>query len=128
MIFGSDAGSLQLRFADHSPIRCILHSRLRGQPRPSACSAHVSSYRPGRLSDFIEDFWLYDGYVAPHARELILPRGTFEVVFNLRDDELRIYDPRRFDRFRRFSGAIVSGPYAGCFASDAAEEVFAERR
>jgi len=82
-----------------------------------------SSYRPVILSDFIEDLWFYEGYVPPHSRELILPSGTFELVFNLRDDELRIYEPRRLDRFRRFSGAIVSGPYAGCFASDAAEEV-----
>ncbi len=83
----------------------------------------VLRYRPSRFSGFIEDFWLYDGYVAPSSRELILPSGTFELVLNLRADELRIYDARRLEQFRRFSGAIVSGPYAGCFASDAADEV-----
>src|SRR6185312_1414852 len=82
-----------------------------------------SSYRSAPLSEFVEDFWHYEGYVAPRARELILPSGTFELVLNLRANELRIYDPRHLERFRRFSGAIVSGPYAGCFASDAAEEV-----
>ncbi|HXR91218.1 MAG TPA: helix-turn-helix domain-containing protein [Steroidobacteraceae bacterium] len=82
-----------------------------------------SSYRSAPLSEFVEDFWHYEGYVAPRARELILPSGTFELVLNLRANELRIYDPRHLERFRRFSGAIVSGPYAGCFASDAAQEV-----
>lgn len=82
-----------------------------------------SSYRPVLLSEFIEDFWHYEGYVGPRPRELILPSGTFELVLNLRADELRIYDPRCLEQFRRFSGAIVSGPYAGCFASDAAQEV-----
>jgi AraC-like DNA-binding protein len=82
-----------------------------------------STYRPLRLSEFVADFWQYEGYVGPRARELILPSGTLELVFNLRDDELGIYDSRCLDRFRRFSGAVVSGPYAGCFASDAAEEV-----
>lgn len=81
------------------------------------------SYNPGPpLSDFIENFWLYEGYVSPHLRERIFPSGTFEVVFNLRDDELRIYKAARPDYGARFSGAIVSGPYEGFFITDTAEE------
>jgi hypothetical protein len=50
------------------------------------------AHKPGfPLSDFIENFWLYDGYSSPHTHERIFPTGTFELVFNLRDDELRIY-------------------------------------
>ncbi len=81
------------------------------------------SYKPSPpLSDFIENFWLYDGYESPHFQERILPSGTFELVFNLRDDELRIYNAARPDRCETFSGAIVSGPYNGFFVTDAAEE------
>ena len=51
------------------------------------------SYAPvSPLLDFVEDFWLYDGYTQPHFKERILPSGTIELVINLRDDELRIYD------------------------------------
>jgi AraC-like DNA-binding protein len=75
------------------------------------------------LSEFVEDFWLYDGYVSAHAGERILPSGTFELALNLRENELRIYDPVRAGRIRRYSGAVISGPYAGYFGSDAAEEV-----
>lgn len=76
-----------------------------------------------RLSAFIEDYWLYDGYVSAHERERILPSGTFELVFYLREDELRIYGAAHGGSCRRFSGAVISGPYAGYFGSDAREEV-----
>jgi AraC-like DNA-binding protein len=74
------------------------------------------------LSRFIHDFWLYADYEGPHSHERILPSGTFEMVFNLREDELRIYDPGGGMECRRFAGALISGPYAGSFMSDAAEE------
>jgi hypothetical protein len=74
------------------------------------------------LRGFVHDFWLYDGYAAPHLKERILPTGTIELVVNLREDELRIYDPDRPDRCRRFSGALVSGAYGRGFVSDAFEE------
>ena len=35
--------------------------------------------------------------------------GTVELVINLRDDKLRIYDRGRLGVCERFSGAIVSG-------------------
>jgi hypothetical protein len=28
-----------------------------------------------------------------HSRELIVPSGTLDLVVNLRDDEIRIYEP-----------------------------------
>lgn len=81
------------------------------------------SYVPrGRLSEFIDDFWLYEDYAAEHFRERILPSGTFEMVFNLQENELRIYGPSDQDECRRFSGALISGPYAGPFMSDTKEE------
>jgi AraC-like DNA-binding protein len=75
------------------------------------------------LLDFVDDFWLYDGYTQPHLKERILPSGTIELVINLRDDELRIYDAANPERCNRFSGALVSGAYGGFFVIDTAEEV-----
>lgn len=81
------------------------------------------SYRPrAPLCELVEDIWLYRNYVGEHARERILPSGTFEIVFNLQEDELRIYGPEPTDRCRRYAGAVISGPYGGSFMSDAAEE------
>lgn len=81
------------------------------------------SYAPcAPLCTFIEDFWLYEDYTGEHLRERILPSGTFEMVFNLHDDELRIYGPSNPNECRRFAGALISGPYAGSFMSDTAEE------
>jgi AraC-like DNA-binding protein len=81
------------------------------------------SYRPvPPLSDFIEHFWLYDGYSSAHVHERIFPTGAFELVFNLRDDELRIYEGNESRLRSRYSGALVSGPYDGFFVTDRAEE------
>ncbi len=81
----------------------------------------VCFHAPGPpLGVFVHDFWLYEGYSSPLLREKILPTGTFELVFNLLEDELRIYGPG--GACRRFSGALISGPYSGYFESDSLEE------
>src|SRR5262249_55486913 len=74
------------------------------------------------LAEFVEDFWLYDDYRPRHLRERILPSGTVELVINLRDDELRIYDRVRPGACERYSAAIVSGTYDRFFVIDTAEE------
>jgi AraC-like DNA-binding protein len=56
----------------------------------------------------------------PHAKERIVPSGTLELVINLKEDEFRIYDAVESPRFRRFSGAMVSGAYASFFVIDTA--------
>jgi AraC-like DNA-binding protein len=84
-----------------------------------------SSSKPtALLSDFVDNFWLYEGYEGEHANERILPTGTLELVINLREDELRIYDSERPAVCSRFSGAVVSGAYGKGFVSDSEEEAF----
>lgn len=81
------------------------------------------SYQPSPpVSDFVDFLWVYNGFESPRLKERIFPSGTFELVFNLHDDEVRIYEDARSDEFRRYSGAIVSGPYAGPFLTDTALE------
>lgn len=76
------------------------------------------SYAPAPpLGHFVERFWLCSD-APPHQRERILPSGTIELVVNLRDDEIRIYDPSHPDRCTRFSGAVLSGPYSRFFVID----------
>lgn len=84
-----------------------------------------SSCKPSALlADFVDNFWLYEGYQAEHVNERILPTGTMELVINLRENELRIYDAEQPDLCSRFSGAVVSGAYWKGFVSDTEEEAF----
>jgi len=78
-------------------------------------------YPNAPISDFVENFWAY-GFDSVCLRERIFPSGTFELVFNLRDDEIRIYKDARSNGFQRYSGAVISGPYAGPFITDTALE------
>jgi hypothetical protein len=72
------------------------------------------------LGDFVERLWHFSD-APPHRQERIVPSGTIELVFNLQEDELRIYDPRQPDRCKRFSGAVVSGAYGESFVIDTRE-------
>jgi len=78
----------------------------------------LRTYTPGPpLGEYIDRFWLVSDTPA-HPRERILPSGTVELVINLSDDEIRIYDPKHPDRPRRYPGAVVSGPYRDFFLID----------
>jgi AraC-like DNA-binding protein len=76
------------------------------------------SYAPSRpLADFVERFW-HCSDVPSYRPVRILPTGTLELVINLREDEVRIYDTLQNDRCVRYSGAVVGGPYKGCLMID----------
>jgi AraC-like DNA-binding protein len=74
-------------------------------------------YRPGpALAGHVEYLWsLRDS--PGHSLERIVPSGTLELVVNLHDDEVRVYDPRGTIR-HRLSGAVVSGAYRRFFVID----------
>lgn len=59
----------------------------------------------------IDRLWLYTDYSTPCFKERIIPSGTIELVINLNDDELRIYDAAQPERCERFPGALISGAY-----------------
>jgi AraC-like DNA-binding protein len=81
------------------------------------------AYVPGpTLSDFVELFWLYEGNAPPHAKERVLPTGTVELVVNLRDGPLRVYDGRDIDRFQSHRGPLVCGPQSESFVIDTAPQ------
>lgn len=69
------------------------------------------------LAEFIERFW-HCSDVPSCRRVRILPSGTSELVINLCQDEIRVYEALQSDRCERFSGAVVSGAYKGCLAID----------
>ncbi|MBN9522229.1 AraC family transcriptional regulator [bacterium] len=78
----------------------------------------LRTHTPGPpLDEYVDRFWLCSD-TPQHPRERILPSGTVELVINLSDDEIRIYDSSHPDRCRRYSGAVVSGPYRSFIVID----------
>src|SRR5262245_14371834 len=69
------------------------------------------------LCNFVHNFWGCTDAPSP-SRERILPSGTIELAVNLRENEIRIYDPEQPGHYRRFPGIVISGPYAGAFVID----------
>jgi AraC-like DNA-binding protein len=74
------------------------------------------------LSDFIECLWLYEGYAPPHALERVLPTGTVELVINLREDEIRVFERQGEGPVKRCRGAVLCGPYSEHFVIDTAQQ------
>src|SRR5262249_28508713 len=78
----------------------------------------LRTYTPGPpLDAYIDRFWLFSD-TPPHPRERILPSGTVQLVINLTDDEIRIFDASDPVRPRRYSGSAVAGPYSNFFQID----------
>ena len=70
------------------------------------------------LSEFVDVLWLCQAYDVPHEMERLLPDGTVELVINLREDRIRIYDSHHPERFHTIPGCVVSGPRSEFFVID----------
>ena len=70
----------------------------------------VRSYFPkAPLSQFVQQFWFYEGYSQPHKKERIMPDGSMVLVINLKENESRIYDSQDHQKVERFPGGLVCG-------------------
>jgi AraC-like DNA-binding protein len=74
------------------------------------------------LASLIRCFWYWEGAPQPHTRERLMPNGEAAIVFNLRDDVMRLYDADDLDRYTSCGLAGLTGPRTGCFAIDTASE------
>src|SRR5271166_1713118 len=72
------------------------------------------------LSDFVDVLWLHQGHEATHGKERLLPDGTVELVINLREDRIPVYDPWNPEQFHTIPGCVVSGPRSEFFVIDTA--------
>ncbi|WP_010277163.1 helix-turn-helix domain-containing protein [Paenibacillus senegalensis] len=77
------------------------------------------------LSDFINVFWLQQGCSPAHGMGRVLPDGTMELVINLEEDLIKVYDQTNHDRFERFRGSLISGPHSKFTVIDTACQVSA---
>jgi AraC-like DNA-binding protein len=75
------------------------------------------------LNSFIRCFWYAeDSPQQPHQRERLMPNGEATIVFNLRDEEMRLYDAGDLNRYTSCGLAGLTGPRTNCFAIDTAAE------
>lgn len=74
------------------------------------------------LSEFVELFWSYEGYNPPHVRERVIPTGTMQLIFNLCEDEIRVYDRWDHHRFQSFRGSLTSGVHSQFVVIDTASQ------
>lgn len=51
-----------------------------------------------------------------------MPNGESTIVFTLRDDAMRIYDPHDLNRYSTYRHAVLSGARTRCFVIDAEQE------
>jgi AraC-like DNA-binding protein len=72
------------------------------------------------LAGLVDYLWQVSDAPA-HAQERILPNGTLELVFNLVEDEIRIYDGSTEQPCRQLSGSVVSGVFSRFFVVDTRE-------
>ncbi len=81
-------------------------------------------YAPqGPLAEFVNCFWLTEGYSQPHQKERLLPDGSMALVVNLRENTTRLYEGEDHDHCREWRCAgVVSGAHSEYFVLDTAEQ------
>ncbi|MBI4752173.1 MAG: AraC family transcriptional regulator [Acidobacteria bacterium] len=80
-------------------------------------------YRPQPpLSQFVETIWMFEGHVPQHRRERILPTGVMQMVINLHEEDLRIYDRQHPDRYQSFGGGLLSGTHSEYIVVDTSQQ------
>ncbi|MBV8437330.1 MAG: AraC family transcriptional regulator [Silvibacterium sp.] len=77
---------------------------------------------PPPLGWFVKCFWCWEGAPQAHAKEQLMPNGELAIIFNLRDEPLRIYDARDLNQSDSFGYAVLSGPRTRPFVIDTAQE------
>jgi AraC-like DNA-binding protein len=61
------------------------------------------------LDAFVASIWLFHDTPRPRALERILPTGAAQMIVNLKEDQIRRYDPRRPHRYTSTAGTILAG-------------------
>jgi len=70
------------------------------------------------LSTLVECLWYWEGERGPYRLERLLPNGESSIIFNLRDEPIRLYDAADVRRFETYGHAVLSGARCDCFVID----------
>jgi AraC-like DNA-binding protein len=83
----------------------------------------ILSYRPlPPLADFVDRLWLSQGSAPAHAMERLLPNCTVELVINLHQDHIHLYDRDDYRRCGSVPGCMLSGPRTRYFVIDTRDQ------
>jgi AraC-like DNA-binding protein len=81
------------------------------------------SHRPQLpLADFVDQLWLSQGAAPAHQMERLLPDGTVELIINLHQDCISLYDRADYHLCGTAPGCIVSGPRSQYFVIDTQDQ------
>ena len=74
---------------------------------------------PYPLGQFVQCFWYWEGILeGSHTHERLMPNGEATIVFNLRDEPIRIYRSDNLQNFDTYGHAVVSGARTHYFVID----------
>lgn len=76
------------------------------------------------LDSFVASIWIYRSEPQPHALERILPTGAAQLIFNLKENQTRLYDPNRRLRCATTEGSVLSGVWSRYQIIDTAEQEY----
>jgi len=83
----------------------------------------LANYKPGPpLDRFVECLWLWEGQARAHAMERILPDGSMQIVVNLAEDRIPLYDRATGVPAGATRGVILCGPRTGHAVIDTASQ------
>jgi AraC-like DNA-binding protein len=74
------------------------------------------------LSQFVQCFWYWEGAPADHTKERLMPTGEAGIVFNLREEAIRIYDWKNVDRWETYGAAVLAGARSEPFVIDTLQQ------
>ena len=71
------------------------------------------------LAEFVDMLWLYEGPPPDHARERLIPSAEMELVINLQEDRIRLYEQ---DSVAFRTGKVMIGARSRYCVIDTAEQ------
>ena len=74
------------------------------------------------LDALVACLWYSEGLQGTHAQERLLPNGESGIVFDLRDQPVRIYDAQNPTQFTAHPPAIFCGARSDCFVIDTSRQ------
>jgi AraC-like DNA-binding protein len=77
---------------------------------------------PPPLAAFVSCIWYSEGLQGTHERERLLPNGESGIVFDLREEPVRIYDSQDIARFVTHAPAIFCCARTDCFVIDTSQQ------
>jgi len=77
---------------------------------------------PPPLTSFVECFWYAEGFEGTHQRERLLPNGESSIIFDLREQPVRIFDALETGKFVTYAPAIFAGARTDCFVIETSQQ------